>query len=190
MHPRLAPLVLLSTLALGGCPSSKPAPVAPEPPAPAPVGDEPAGGGDRPHFSSFQIEDNHLVLPGPIVFTSDSLAVDASASALWFIHDYLEAKDYITLLRLEGHGDQPGNDAMMMTGAEALAVGEWLVGSGIDCKRLLAVAFGDSKPIADPSSADGRAKNRRIEAVNAELRGRAIGGMPADGGGVAAPVCN
>ena len=56
---------------------------------------------------------------------------------------------------------------------------------------LLAAAFGDTKPIADASTAEGRAANRRIEIVNASLRGIPIGGMPVDGGAPAAvPVCD
>lgn len=186
---RRVALAALTTLALG-CPSKGgTAPVA-EPAAPA----APAaggGGGERPHFTDFDLDDNRLVLPAPIVFTDDSLDVASSQQALWYIHDYLEAKDYITLARIEGHGDQPGMDAMAFTGGQALAVGEWLVRSGIDCKRLLAAAFGDSKPIADSSTPEGRAQNRRIEVVNAELRGRAIGGMPVDGSAIVArPVCD
>lgn len=153
----------------------------------------PAGDAARTPVTSFEIEDNRLVLPGPIVFATGGSDVDeaASAEALWYLHDYLVAKDSVTLLRLEGHGDQPGEDALMRSGDRALQVGRWLVGHGVDCKRLLAAAFGDTKPVADPSTPEGRARNRRIEAVNAALRGRAIGGMPTDGGAPAAvPVCD
>jgi len=70
-----------------------------------------------------------------------------------------------------------------LTEKRATAVGRWLVAHGIDCKRLLAVGFGSNKPIADNATPDGRAQNRRITISNAALRGRLIGGMPADGGG-------
>jgi hypothetical protein len=40
-----------------------------------------------------------------------------------------------------------------------------------------------TKPVADASTPEGRAANVRIDAINAALRGRLIGGMPADGGG-------
>jgi outer membrane protein OmpA-like peptidoglycan-associated protein len=95
------------------------------------------------------------------------------------------------MMRVEGHGDQAGEDAMVLTGDRALAVARWLVAHGVDCDRLLAAAFGDSKPVADASTAEGRARNRRIEVVNASLRGIAIGRMPVDGGApAAAPVCD
>jgi outer membrane protein OmpA-like peptidoglycan-associated protein len=184
-------ITLASILALAACgPKTATPPAAPA----SPTTDEaPAASGERTPSTSFDVQDNRLVLPGPIVFSTGGSEIDESASeaALWHIHDYLVAKDYITLLRLEGHGDESGDDALNLSGDRALNVGRWLVAHGIDCKRLIAAAFGDSKPIADPSTPEGRARNRRIEVVNAELRGRAIGGMPTDGGAAAAvPVCD
>ena len=61
---------------------------------------------------------------------------------------------------------------------------------GVACDRLVAVGFGNNKPIADNSTAEGKSHNRRIAVINAALRGRAIGGMPLDGGGQdAGAVC-
>ncbi len=98
-------------------------------------------------------------------------------------------KTYISLLRIEGHSDNQG-DTQLLTEKRALAVAKALAGKGVACARLLPVGFGSSKPVADNATADGRAKNRRIEAVNAQLRGRPIGGMPVDGGGkVAGDPC-
>jgi OOP family OmpA-OmpF porin len=64
------------------------------------------------------------------------------------------------------------------------------VGHGVACSRLLPVGFGSNKPVAPNDTPDNKAKNRRISAVNAALKGRAIGGMPVDGGGhVAGDPC-
>ncbi|HVV86903.1 MAG TPA: OmpA family protein [Kofleriaceae bacterium] len=202
LAPKLAALVpLLAPLLALGCHGGHSATPEPAPPAPpAADGDTATGAGDatassgddRPHYASFDLDDNRLVLPGPIVFSSGhELDEGASQNALWFIHDYLDAKDYVTLVRIEGHGDEAGQDALMETGEKALAVARWLEAHGIDCHRMLAAAFGDSKPIADASTPEGRAQNRRIEVINAELRGVAIGGMPTDGSAPAAvPVCD
>lgn len=194
MHLRSVMLVAMVALAACG-PTSKAAPVAPAAADPAPPTDAGGGGGGGPRTptTSFELDGNRLVLPGPIVFATGDAAVDeaASAAALWYLHDYLVAKPDVTRLRLEGHGDQPGEDALMLSGERALQVGRWLVAHDIDCGRLLAAAFGDTKPVADPATAEGRAQNRRIEAVNVALRGRVIGGMPEDGGAFAAvPVCD
>jgi outer membrane protein OmpA-like peptidoglycan-associated protein len=187
-HIKHTTLALILALAACGSKTATP-PAAPASPT---TGEAPAASGERTPATSFDVQDNRLVLPGPIVFSTGGSELDESASdaALWHIHDYLVAKDYITLLRLEGHSDTP-DDENYATGERALAVGHWLVAHGIDCKRLLAAAFGNTKPVADPSTPEGRAQNRRIEVVNAELRGRAIGGLPVDGGAAAAvPVCD
>ena len=135
---------------------------------------------------SFSLENNALKLPSPIVFEFDSDKLSPqSDAALNHIKAYLEAKSYITLMRIEGHTDNKGSPAVLqrLTEKRATAVGRWLVAHGIDCKRLIAVGFGSNKPIADNGTPDGRAQNRRITVSNAALRGHLIGGMPADGGG-------
>ena len=37
--------------------------------------------------------------------------------------------------------------------------------NGIDAGRLVAEGFGDTMPVADNASAEGRARNRRVELV-------------------------
>lgn len=70
-------------------------------------------------------------------------------------------------LRLEGHTDNVGGKAANQALSEqrAAAVVAWLVKNGIGKDRLAAQGFGDSKPVADNSSEEGRAKNRRVELV-------------------------
>jgi OmpA-OmpF porin, OOP family len=109
----------------------------------------------------------------------------ASVQELETIKKYLEDKSYISLLRVEGH-TSCGNGAQELSEARAIAIVEWLVAHGVDCKRLLPVGFGCTKPITDTHNE----VNARITFVNAELKGRAIGGMPVDGGGkVAGDAC-
>lgn len=70
-----------------------------------------------------------------------------------------------------------------MTEKRAFVICQELINMGVDCKRLLPVGFGAGKPVADNNTPEGRASNRRVTLVNAALRGKLIGGMPADGGG-------
>jgi outer membrane protein OmpA-like peptidoglycan-associated protein len=58
----------------------------------------------------------------------------------------------------------------------------YLVAHGILPQRLLAVGFGGVKPIADNATAEGRAKNGRIEFYIAEFDG-AREGVDLTGGG-------
>jgi len=150
-------------------PTSEPAAASPTEPA------EPA----EPAASrvDYQLDGNRLVLPGPITFTGKQLA-PASDPALEHARGYLVAKESITMLRIEGHADDQA-----LSEQRALEVGRWLVAHGIDCKRLLAVGFGATKPVADASTPEGKAQNTRIELHNAAMRGRPIGGASLEGGG-------
>ena len=70
-------------------------------------------------------------------------------------------------MRIEGHTDSTGTKAgnQALSQQRAAAVAAWLVAKGVAAGRLTAVGMGDTKPIADNSTDDGRAKNRRVELV-------------------------
>lgn len=135
---------------------------------------------------NFELQEHKLVLPEPISFKTGTAELrPESESALQHIKAYLIAKTYISLLRIEGHTDS-GQDAQKLSEQRAMAVVRWLVAQGVDCKRLIPVGFGSSKPTAPTNTPEGKARNTRIEVVNAALRSKAIGGMPVDGGGLVA----
>lgn len=138
---------------------------------------------------TFQLEGNELITPAPVLFKPGSDQLDEeSEAALEHVKAYLEAKGYITLMRIEAHTDNSGDsaDAQTLTEKRALAVAKWLADRGIDCKRLLPVGFGSSKPAAENSTPEGKARNRRVSFINAALRGKPIGRMPVEGGGIVA----
>ena len=43
------------------------------------------------------------------------------------------------------------------------AVADFLAQNGVDARRLTSIGYGATRPIADNATAEGRAKNRRIE---------------------------
>ncbi|MDJ0663370.1 MAG: OmpA family protein [Acidimicrobiia bacterium] len=60
--------------------------------------------------------------------------------------------------------DQGDSTALLLLSAErAEAVVAYLVSQGIEAERLRAIGYGDEQPIADNSTEEGRAENRRIE---------------------------
>lgn len=69
------------------------------------------------------------------------------------------------VLRVEGHTDGVGTDIrntpLSLRRAEAVRAA--LITRGVAADRLIAEGFGDSRPIANNGTADGRARNRRIE---------------------------
>ncbi|HEY6505191.1 MAG TPA: OmpA family protein [Chitinophagaceae bacterium] len=136
-----------------------------------------------------KMENNRLVLDNPVTFkTGSNELTDEGKEALRQVKDFLAAKEYITLLRVEGHNDNSGNehDNQKMTEQRAMAVCRWLVANGIDCKRLIATGFGSTKPVESNDTPAGKAGNRRMVFAVAALKGKMIGGMPAEGGGLVA----
>ena len=74
-----------------------------------------------------------------------------------------------TALKLDvnGYTDNTGADAhnLQLSKDRAAAVVSELVKSGIDAARLSSNGFGSQNPIADNSTEDGKAQNRRVELV-------------------------
>ncbi len=66
---------------------------------------------------------------------------------------------------IEGHTDNVGNAASNKTLSEqrAASVKKSLVSKGITTDRIKTVGYGREKPVADNSTEDGKAKNRRVE---------------------------
>ena len=66
---------------------------------------------------------------------------------------------------IEGHTDAEGTDErnQRLSDRRARAVESFLVRAGVSAKRLSAVGYGATRPIADNDTPEGRAKNRRIE---------------------------
>lgn len=70
-------------------------------------------------------------------------------------------------VRVEGHTDNVGDKAanLKLSEARARAVVAWLVAKGIEAGRLSPAGLGDTQPVADNATEEGRAKNRRVVLV-------------------------
>lgn len=66
---------------------------------------------------------------------------------------------------VEGHTDSEGDPAanQALSEARAHAVVEYLVAGGIAAERLTAIGYGETRPIADNATVEGRQQNRRID---------------------------
>lgn len=70
-------------------------------------------------------------------------------------------------LIVEGHTDNRGGKTqnLEVSRDRAQAVAGFMMGQGVDGQRITALGRGDDEPIADNSTADGRAQNRRVDIV-------------------------
>lgn len=77
----------------------------------------------------------------------------------------LNAHPEIQKVNIEAHTDSQGDENLnqKLSAARASAVVEYLVGKGISRSKLVSKGFGESLPIADNKTSDGRAQNRRVE---------------------------
>jgi len=71
------------------------------------------------------------------------------------------------LIEVQGHTDNVGKAEMnqQLSEKRAYSVRNYLILKGVDEKRITAKGFGDTKPVASNKTAQGRAKNRRVEFV-------------------------
>jgi OOP family OmpA-OmpF porin len=106
----------------------------------------------------------HVAVYGIHFDTGKSVILADSGQILGEIVKLLQQNPDLKL-RVEGHTDNQGNAAANQALSEkrAQSVLAWLVAHGIPAARLTAKGFGQAQPVADNSTEDGRAKNRRVE---------------------------
>ncbi len=187
----------VSVSALGGCTfqaggaaksgNEPPPPPAPVEPAPAPT--TPAEPAPPPaQTSTATVKGDSVSIPGNIVFDTGKATLKTGAGSeevLTQLKKFLDENPQVTKLRIEGHTDNVGKpeDNMKLSGERALTIKKWLLDKGTKAERLIAVGFGETRPVADNATADGKAQNRRTEFKIAELGGKKYLNQPVDGGG-------
>jgi outer membrane protein OmpA-like peptidoglycan-associated protein len=104
-------------------------------------------------------------LKNDILFdTGSAVLKDSAVEQLTQVGDIL-AKYSDDRVRIEGHTDAQGSDSYneQLSVRRADAVKRVLVSRGVQEKQILVLGLGETKPVADNASADGRSKNRRVE---------------------------
>ncbi|PPJ45254.1 OmpA family protein [Rhizobium sp. KAs_5_22] len=77
-----------------------------------------------------------------------------------------------TLIDVNGHTDSTGSVAHneALSERRAMSVASYLNSQGVDPRRVSALGFGPSQPIASNATAEGRAQNRRVEIQIAPIK--------------------
>jgi outer membrane protein OmpA-like peptidoglycan-associated protein len=103
-------------------------------------------------FENLEFETGKAVIRSTSFSSLDELATLLISQPLW-------------KLRITGHTDNVGNDEsnMKLSKNRTLAVSKYLQSKGIDSSRLITEWFGETRPIADNKTPQGRQQNRRVE---------------------------
>ncbi len=133
-------------------------------------------------------EGDRILLPGNVVFDTGKAVLSPAPEnqvILNQLKQFLIDNPRVSTVRIEGYTDNVGQAAanLKLSGERALAIKQWLIANGIAAERVMAVGFGQEKPIADNSTAAGRAQNRRTEFKIAAVKNRPYRGVPVNGGG-------
>ena len=130
--------------------------------------------------------EERVFFTGKVVFdTGKATLRPESEKVLRKLLVWLRVNPDISRLRLEGHTDDRASTESNQALSErrSLAVANWLVDHGLDHNRILAVAFGESRPMASNLTKVGRQENRRTSFDVAEVDGYAfLGRDPTNGG--------
>lgn len=68
-------------------------------------------------------------------------------------------------VEIAGHTDEQGDAAYNqgLSQRRADAVRSYLTSKGVDASRLSGAGYGETQPVADNTTSEGRAQNRRVE---------------------------
>lgn len=141
--------------------AAEPAPPAPEPAYVAPPAPAPAA-----YVAPVPMPPQKLVLDG-VNFDFDKATLRQEDIAI--IDKDVTGLDKWGNVNIEvaGHTDSRGSDKynMKLSQRRAEAVRNYLISKGIAADRLTAKGYGESQPVADNATDEGRFKNRRVELI-------------------------
>ena len=113
-----------------------------------------------------QLEQKRIVILDKVFFDYNPATIQAvSYELLDQVANTLKANPDILLVEVAGHTDSDGNDNfnLELSQRRVEAVLQYLVARGVAPERLVAKGYGESRPVANNRSPDGKAKNRRVE---------------------------
>jgi outer membrane protein OmpA-like peptidoglycan-associated protein/tetratricopeptide (TPR) repeat protein len=98
-----------------------------------------------------------------IFFAFNSYELSAESKAVLDQLIQFLSENITISIEIQGHTDNIGNDEdnMKLSGNRARSVYEYLIASGVSAGRLTYKGYGETMPVADNSTEEGRARNRR-----------------------------
>jgi outer membrane protein OmpA-like peptidoglycan-associated protein len=108
-----------------------------------------------------------ITIPGNVLFASGkSTLLGGAQQRLGAVADALKDQADHDII-VEGHTDSNGSDAsnLQLSQSRAQTVRDFLVSRGVPSERIRAQGVGESRPVADNTTPEGRANNRRVEII-------------------------
>jgi outer membrane protein OmpA-like peptidoglycan-associated protein len=109
-----------------------------------------------------------IILPGSVLFRSGEYELTNEArQKLSLIADTLRPQAKTHEIVVEGHTDSQGTPTsnQVLSENRARSVMDFLVLRGVPATSITSVGIGQTRPVADNSSPEGRANNRRVEII-------------------------
>jgi outer membrane protein OmpA-like peptidoglycan-associated protein len=106
-----------------------------------------------------------LNMPGNVTFATDSSDLKPAffevLNSVEIVLDNYEK----TIVEVAGHTDSTGSESYNQALSERRAdsVARYLQSQGLMSERIITVGMGESRPVADNSTSEGRQENRRVE---------------------------
>jgi len=97
--------------------------------------------------------------------TNSSYLNENSKKSIAAVAKVLKQKDARRQILIEGHSDKTGTAKynQWLSEKRAVSVKNYLISLGINGDRIQTSGLGDTQPIADNKTKEGRLKNRRVE---------------------------
>ena len=130
------------------------------------------------------LQDGKIICNGIRFDTGKSTIKPESMGAINKIFQLMQKQTDLNF-SIEGHTDSDGDDDknINLSKARGKAVLDLLVEMGISSNRLKSTGFGESKPIDNNNTSEGKANNRRVEFVKFAGRASSNASMPATNSG-------
>jgi len=123
------------------------------------------GGNPHPSKTGCPTIIDDAIVVDPIFFkTNKAELLPESIPVLQTVVEVLNLNPDIVAIRIEGHTDSQGADKynLKLSKRRAKTVLTWLTKQGITRSRLQSEGYGETQPIADNETEEGRATNRRV----------------------------
>ncbi|WP_437878586.1 OmpA family protein [Sorangium sp. So ce513] len=119
-----------------------------------------------PEKKRVEVTEKQIVINEKILFEHDKALIRPESHGLLNeVVETIKKHPHIKKIAIEGHASSDGADEhnLKLSDRRAKAVMDYLVQNGVPQSMLTAKGFGETRPIADNDTEEGREKNRRVE---------------------------